>query len=99
VALVAFDGVETVSRELSRDLTPAAHRTAVHQAKVTGFHQPAGHDLRRPLGAVVPAGLGLILVGLAWTLTPALSTARPSRPRFRPRLRAPPDLRFHQARL
>jgi hypothetical protein len=98
VALVAFDCLELVAPDRSPDLSPAAHHTDVHRAEVTGLHRPAGNDLRRPLGAVVPAALGLIVVGLAWTLTPALSTDLPWRPRVRPRLRAPPGLRFPPAR-
>ena len=98
VALVAFGGLELVEREPSADLTSASHRTDLHHARVTGLHRPAGHDLRRALGAVVAAALGLIVVGLAWTLAASLSTDLPWRPRFRPRLRAPPTLRFHQAR-
>jgi hypothetical protein len=96
-ALVSIDCLNLIHSEAWADLTRVPHLAAVHRGPDGGTHKLTRQSAADPLVAVVPAQIDLRVVIALWELVVLVSLVALTRPRFRPRLRGPPGLRFNGA--
>lgn len=98
-ALITLDCLNLIQTEAWVDLSQAPHLNAVSRTKDGGSHNSYGVDDLVPPAAVPSVPVVLVVVFLVLVVGERVVTLRSTRHRFRPRLRAPPALRFSGARL
>jgi hypothetical protein len=89
-ALVSIDCLNLIQSEEWVDLSQAPHMAAVDRAPSEGHQRPTRHDSHNVVAPVLSGLVALPLGGLLWRLLSRRTVVRSARPRFRPRLRAPP---------
>jgi hypothetical protein len=89
-ALIDIDCLNLIQSEEWVDLSQAPHMAAVHRAPGAGQQRTARHDERDLVTVVLPGLVALPVAGALWRIISRRTIVRSTRPRFRPRLRAPP---------
>ncbi|HEV7758511.1 MAG TPA: hypothetical protein VGO78_05965 [Acidimicrobiales bacterium] len=89
-ALIDIDCLNLIQSEEWVDLSQAPHMAAVHRAPAAGQQRTTRHDDRDLLTVLLPGLVALPVAGALWRVISRRTIVRSTRPRFRPRLRAPP---------
>ena len=97
-ALITLDCLNLIQTEAWVDLSQAPHLNAVSRSKADGSHNSYGADDLVPLATVPSVPVVLFVAFLVLEVAERVVPLRSTRHRFRPRLRAPPALRFIGAR-
>jgi hypothetical protein len=89
-ALIDIDCLNLIQSEEWVDLSQAPHMAAVHRAPAASQQRTTRHDDRDLLTVLLPGLVALPVAGALWRIISRRTIVRSTRPRFRPRLRAPP---------